>query len=743
MSLRPVDRSSKSGHVRTRSRSRDDRPSAPVEVKSSKSKTKKKARFGEEDDEDDNDRSIPGAFEPEAPTKYEVRGPKNSSKASPGLSALAAGLPPRRDDSDEAETYGNDWRRRKDASDSDDYVADRAHTKRGSRSYDHEPPKPKGGIMSTISSFMPSFPSMPEDDDDYMPISPPRSRHASSAGPAYPQYPDDDRGPMAMMPSANYSTLHSHAYEPSSPSALDHAPPTARPRPKHAESYSTFEPPRNPAALPRSTSYTASTETRQPQGVETQVDEKRGTRHRLSISDPRNDVRVASSGGLLPSMNRLSVAGGHAPMGSKGLPPASPLLEAYKGTYQSISPMPSPMMLAKNASESDDDIPELPSLSGKKASAKISKSARFGGVDDKTSDDDVVALPSKSAKRRVVIYDSEADAKEIWTALDHLRHIDAEPLIKILPGLTHDQLLELRETYKKTYKKGGEKVDLAKHIKLQTEGNFGKICFVTASGRWKSEAYWASFWYQSHATGRELLVEALTGRTNAEIREITKAFRDRRYDDDLARCMRKELKPDKFREALLAVLEEQRQEETDAWSMEARNVDVQTLRQAVTGLQGGESAILAVVVSRSDKHLAQVLETYKRLHGTQFARDALKKSQNLVVSLDFDPSLRRVKRLIPIQGEVIIHICNGAVNRPARDAALLHHAIEDIREKNKEAALRFELLMSRLVRFHWDRTHMIKVKSEYQKKNGKTLEEDLGKATKGDFGRFCLGLCET
>lgn len=84
-------------------------------------------------------------------------------------------------------------------------------------------------------------------------------------------------------------------------------------------------------------------------------------------------------------------------------------------------------------------------------------------------------------------------------------------------------------------------------------------------------------------------------------------------------------------------------------------------------------------------------------------------------------SLVTAHRTDKSQGEIIIHICNGAVNRPARDAALLHHAIDDLREKNSSAALRNELLMSRLVRFHWDRAHMGKVKAEYKKKNGKSL----------------------
>lgn len=72
---------------------------------------------------------------------------------------------------------------------------------------------------------------------------------------------------------------------------------------------------------------------------------------------------------------------------------------------------------------------------------------------------------------------------------------------------------------------------------------------------------------------------------------------------------------------------------------------------------------------------------------------------------------------------------------------LLHHAIEDISEHNKAVELRYELLMSRLVRLHWDRLHLAKVKAEYVRKYGVQPEKEIERATQGDFRKFCVGLC--
>lgn len=118
----------------------------------------------------------------------------------------------------------------------------------------------------------------------------------------------------------------------------------------------------------------------------------------------------------------------------------------------------------------------------------------------------------------------------------------------------------------------------------------------------------------------------------------------------------------------------------------------------------------------------------------------------------------RATRLTVEQGEVIAHILNGVINRPARDAMLLHHALMDLIEPSQssngrssrentsskhERQQRYELLISRLVRLHWDRMHLARVKSEYEEKYGRMVEEDIEEATKGDFREFCIALCQT
>jgi hypothetical protein len=52
----------------------------------------------------------------------------------------------------------------------------------------------------------------------------------------------------------------------------------------------------------------------------------------------------------------------------------------------------------------------------------------------------------------------------------------------------------------------------------------------------------------------------------------------------------------------------------------------------LTRREGGETAILDIVITRSDNHLREVLRTYERKYQKNFAKECLRKSGNLVVS---------------------------------------------------------------------------------------------------------------
>jgi len=337
---------------------------------------------------------------------------------------------------------------------------------------------------------------------------------------------------------------------------------------------------------------------------------------------PRKSAMKRSSSPQ-PPINRMSSLSVSAPYYPGNLSvsdaPASPLLESYHGTYQQSSPMPSPLLLPTHHA---NDI-------------HVMDISPIGSEDERGG---------KRRSRRARFADPKDDAQRLADALKGSKAPKTEPLIEILPGMTHEQIMNLRAEYKRLVKTGPEKkgVNVAKHIRVRLKDEdpaLMKACYATALGRWESEAYWSSFWYQGDKTRRELLIESLMGRTNDEIHEIKDSFSDKKYDNSLTRCMKQELKEDKFKKAVLMVLEEQRMDDVDRYGRplpvdrDLVENDVHTLHKAVKAEKGGETVMISIVVMRSDSHLREILRVYNEVYRANFARDALKKSGNLVVSL--------------------------------------------------------------------------------------------------------------
>ena len=74
---------------------------------------------------------------------------------------------------------------------------------------------------------------------------------------------------------------------------------------------------------------------------------------------------------------------------------------------------------------------------------------------------------------------------------------------------------------------------------------------------------------------------------------------------------------------------------------------------------------------------------------------------------------------------------------------LLNHAIQDVATKYKDDDIRFELLISRLVRVHWDRQHLERTKRAYEERFRTRLVDDLEDATKGDFRELMVAIAES
>lgn len=87
----------------------------------------------------------------------------------------------------------------------------------------------------------------------------------------------------------------------------------------------------------------------------------------------------------------------------------------------------------------------------------------------------------------------------------------------------------------------------------------------------------------------------------------------------------------------------------------------------------------------------------------------------------------------------LFHILYGVLNRPTRDAWLLHQALMPIGDDG----IQHELLTSRLVRAHWNCHYLSAVKQAYRDQYGLDLIDDIAAETSGEWGAFCVALAQS
>jgi annexin A7/11 len=212
---------------------------------------------------------------------------------------------------------------------------------------------------------------------------------------------------------------------------------------------------------------------------------------------------------------------------------------------------------------------------------------------------------------------------------------------------------------------------------------------ATALGPDESEVFWAHKAMDGLGTNEILLSEALLGKRNWQMANIKKAYFSR-----YGRQLEDDLKGDlsgKTERLFLMAIEECRQEDWIQPDLNRVEQDIDLLWKAGEGKIGTDEITFAQIFTRSnDAHLRALATSYERKYGT-----SLKK----IISKEFSGHLK----------QALTYILEGALDKPGRDAQLLEDSMKGLGTKDL-------LLISRLVRIHWDRNHLEAVKREYYKK---------------------------
>ena len=85
--------------------------------------------------------------------------------------------------------------------------------------------------------------------------------------------------------------------------------------------------------------------------------------------------------------------------------------------------------------------------------------------------------------------------------------------------------------------------------------------------------------------------------------------------------------------------------------------------------------------------------------------------------------------------DALLMILRGGTDRAMRDAMLLEDTM-------RGAGTKDDLLLNRVIRYHWDRTHLNQVKGAYRHRYQLDLATRIQGDTRGDFQRLLLACIE-
>uniref|UniRef100_A0A8C7UNV2 Annexin n=1 Tax=Oncorhynchus mykiss TaxID=8022 RepID=A0A8C7UNV2_ONCMY len=253
--------------------------------------------------------------------------------------------------------------------------------------------------------------------------------------------------------------------------------------------------------------------------------------------------------------------------------------------------------------------------------------------------------------------------------------------------------------------------DLVKDLKSELSGNFEKLVLAMLKTPSQLDAYELKEAIKGAGTDEACLIEILSSRSNAEIKELNQVYKTE-YKKSLEDAISGDTSGH-FRRLLISLAQGNR-DERETVDISVAKQDAQALYAAGENKVGtDESKFNAILCSRSKPHLRAVFHEYQQMCG----RD-LEKSIDREMSGDLESGMVAVVKCIK--------------NTPAYFAERLYKSMKGAGTKDKT------LIRIMVTRSEVD---MLDIRQEYVKNYGKSLYTDISGDTSGDYKKLLLKLC--
>jgi len=302
-------------------------------------------------------------------------------------------------------------------------------------------------------------------------------------------------------------------------------------------------------------------------------------------------------------------------------------------------------------------------------------------------------------------FSASSDAAVLQSAIES-KGVDEDVIISVLVRRSNEQRQKIKVVYEAST---GNKLDSDLKAALRSDLEDVSLALLMTPAQF--DAVQLRKATKGLGTDEDILVEILATRSNQEICEIKRVFKEE-YKEELEDVIRSDTSGD-FTEALLAMLKADKDESVEV-DMSLAQKDSETLFESGENTDGTNvSAFINILTTRSAKQLSKTFEKYACVSDI-----TLPKALELELSGDIE--------------DCLIDIVKCAWNMPAFFAEKLHLAMAGYGTCEKTL---IRVLVSR------SEVDLQKIVEQYRAMYNITLQEHILEETKGHYEQVLLGLC--
>lgn len=302
-------------------------------------------------------------------------------------------------------------------------------------------------------------------------------------------------------------------------------------------------------------------------------------------------------------------------------------------------------------------------------------------------------------------FDASADAAALNNAIQ-AKGVDEETIINILTTRTNLQRQQIAAEYQQS-----EGKQLKDVMARKLSGKLETVALALLQTPAQFDAHQLYYAMKGLGTDEDCLIEILVSRSNKEIKEIIKAYKEE-FKSELEDKIKSDTSKD-FQKALITLLKASRDESCEV-DHDLADDDARALYEAGEKRKGTDvDTFINILTSRNAAHMRTVFERY-----TKYSKHEVDKALDLELSGDIENVLISLVKCIGSKHTYFAErLYNSMKGRGTQDKVLIR------------------IMISR------SEVDLKDIKVAYKAKYGTTLYKAIKDDTKGDYETILLALC--